>query len=169
MHTSDPRCFSIPHAPLKAQPGLSSSPAQCCGFCGEPPARGLRATSNLSLVLGVCAFQDEKETLTKQNLWVSSDHPESRPHNSSKPFPVHSAYPAEHLSIPTQKVEEKLEHWVDKYENDTDAKEEELDALKALKANNLEMLQRLATEVRQQQHLSAQPCKATSRLFPTLR
>ncbi|XP_063193837.1 dynein regulatory complex protein 9 [Chroicocephalus ridibundus] len=45
-----------------------------------------------------------------------------------------------------KKVEEKLEHWVDKYENDTDAKEEELDALKALKANNLEMLQRLATE-----------------------
>ncbi|XP_074449477.1 dynein regulatory complex protein 9 isoform X2 [Larus michahellis] len=45
-----------------------------------------------------------------------------------------------------KKVEEKLEHWVDKYENDTDAKEEELDALKALKANNLETLQRLATE-----------------------
>ncbi|NXN68460.1 DRC9 protein, partial [Himantopus himantopus] len=45
-----------------------------------------------------------------------------------------------------KKVEEKLEYWVDKYENDTDAKDEELDALKALKANNLEMLQRLATE-----------------------
>ncbi|KAM6305086.1 LOW QUALITY PROTEIN: dynein regulatory complex protein 9 [Aegotheles albertisi] len=43
-------------------------------------------------------------------------------------------------------VEEKLEHWVDKYENDTDAKDEELDALKALKANNLEMLQRFAEE-----------------------
>ncbi|XP_010287427.1 PREDICTED: IQ domain-containing protein G [Phaethon lepturus] len=43
-------------------------------------------------------------------------------------------------------VEEKLEHWVDKYENDTDAKDEELDALKASKANNLEMLQRLARE-----------------------
>ncbi|NXY76431.1 DRC9 protein, partial [Glareola pratincola] len=45
-----------------------------------------------------------------------------------------------------KKVEEKLEHWVDKYENDTDAKEEELNALKALKANNLEMLQGVATE-----------------------
>ncbi|NWW50585.1 DRC9 protein, partial [Pedionomus torquatus] len=45
-----------------------------------------------------------------------------------------------------KKVEEKLEHWVDKFENDTDAKEEELDALKALKANNLEMLRQLATE-----------------------
>ncbi|XP_069648574.1 dynein regulatory complex protein 9 isoform X2 [Haliaeetus albicilla] len=45
-----------------------------------------------------------------------------------------------------KKVEEKLEYWVDKYENDTDAKDEELDALKASKANNLEMLQRLAKE-----------------------
>ncbi|XP_009466777.1 PREDICTED: IQ domain-containing protein G [Nipponia nippon] len=43
-------------------------------------------------------------------------------------------------------VEEKLEYWVDKYESDTDAKDEELDALKASKANNLEMLQRLAEE-----------------------
>ncbi|NXI71208.1 DRC9 protein, partial [Anseranas semipalmata] len=45
-----------------------------------------------------------------------------------------------------KKVEEKLEYWVDKYENDTDAKDEELEALKASKANNLEMLQRLASE-----------------------
>ncbi|XP_074009675.1 dynein regulatory complex protein 9 [Numenius arquata] len=45
-----------------------------------------------------------------------------------------------------KKVEEKLEHWVDKFENDTDAKEEELDALKALKANNLEMLRQIAME-----------------------
>ncbi|KFP13265.1 IQ domain-containing protein G, partial [Egretta garzetta] len=43
-------------------------------------------------------------------------------------------------------VEEKLEYWVDKYENDTDAKDEELDALKASKANNLETLQSLAKE-----------------------
>ncbi|NXQ79849.1 DRC9 protein, partial [Nyctibius grandis] len=43
-------------------------------------------------------------------------------------------------------VEEKLEYWMDKYEKDTDAKDEELDALKASKANNLEMLQRLAKE-----------------------
>ncbi|NXI43590.1 DRC9 protein, partial [Galbula dea] len=45
-----------------------------------------------------------------------------------------------------KKVEEKLEYWVDKYENDTDAKDEELDALKAEKANNLETLQRIAEE-----------------------
>ncbi|XP_065530412.1 dynein regulatory complex protein 9 isoform X2 [Lathamus discolor] len=45
-----------------------------------------------------------------------------------------------------KKVEEKLEFWVDKYENDTDAKDKELDALKALKANNLEILQGLAKE-----------------------
>uniref|UniRef100_A0A8C8AW20 IQ motif containing G n=1 Tax=Otus sunia TaxID=257818 RepID=A0A8C8AW20_9STRI len=45
-----------------------------------------------------------------------------------------------------KKVEEKLEYWADKYENDTDAKDEELDALKAAKANNLETLQRLAEE-----------------------
>lgn len=52
-----------------------------------------------------------------------------------------------------QKVEEKLEYWVDKYENDTDAKDKELDALKVLKANNLEILQGLAKEVRHQQYL----------------
>ncbi|NXL31456.1 DRC9 protein, partial [Glaucidium brasilianum] len=45
-----------------------------------------------------------------------------------------------------KKVEEKLEYWAEKYENDMDAKDEELDALKAAKANNLEMLQRLAEE-----------------------
>lgn len=53
-----------------------------------------------------------------------------------------------------QKVEEKLEYWVDKYENDTDAKDAELEALKESKANNLEMLQRFASEVRRQQQLS---------------
>ncbi|KFZ51838.1 IQ domain-containing protein G, partial [Antrostomus carolinensis] len=43
-------------------------------------------------------------------------------------------------------VEEKLEYWVDKYENDADAKDKELDALKASKAENMEMMQRLAKE-----------------------
>uniref|UniRef100_A0A8C0EI59 IQ motif containing G n=1 Tax=Bubo bubo TaxID=30461 RepID=A0A8C0EI59_BUBBB len=66
------------------------------------------------------------------------------------------------------KVEEKLEYWSDKYENDTDAKDKELDALKAAKANNLEMLQRLAEEVRQQQHLRAHPCK-TGFFLPSFR
>ncbi|NXH10587.1 DRC9 protein, partial [Bucco capensis] len=45
-----------------------------------------------------------------------------------------------------KKVEEKLESWVDKYEKDTDAKDEELDALKAERASNLEMLRRIAEE-----------------------
>ncbi|NXS55205.1 DRC9 protein, partial [Brachypteracias leptosomus] len=50
------------------------------------------------------------------------------------------------LRLYYKKVEEKLEYWVDKYENDTDAKDKELDDLKVSKANNLEMLQRLAEE-----------------------
>ncbi|NXN14774.1 DRC9 protein, partial [Indicator maculatus] len=45
-----------------------------------------------------------------------------------------------------KKLEEKLEYWMDKYETDTDAKDEELNTLKASKANNLEILQRLAEE-----------------------
>lgn len=65
-------------------------------------------------------------------------------------------------------MEEKLEYWVDKYENDTDAKDEELDALKASKAKNLEVLQRLAEEVRRQQWLSAGPCRTMFQLSPTL-
>ncbi|KAM9378580.1 dynein regulatory complex protein 9 [Phaethornis superciliosus] len=43
-------------------------------------------------------------------------------------------------------VEEKLEYWMDKYDNDTNAKDEELDALKASRANNLEILQGVAEE-----------------------
>ncbi|NXW43144.1 DRC9 protein, partial [Nyctiprogne leucopyga] len=43
-------------------------------------------------------------------------------------------------------VQGKLEYWADKYENDTEAKDKELDALKASKADNMEMLQRLAKE-----------------------
>ncbi|NWR32223.1 DRC9 protein, partial [Tachuris rubrigastra] len=45
-----------------------------------------------------------------------------------------------------QKVEEKLEYWMEKYENDTDAKEVELDDLRALKAENLETMQKFAKE-----------------------
>ncbi|NXA31074.1 DRC9 protein, partial [Eudromia elegans] len=44
------------------------------------------------------------------------------------------------------KVEEKLEYWMDKYEKDTEAKDQELNALKESKASNLETLQRLARE-----------------------
>ncbi|NWS96820.1 DRC9 protein, partial [Mionectes macconnelli] len=45
-----------------------------------------------------------------------------------------------------QKVEEKLEYWMEKYENDTNAKEVELDDLRALKAENLETMQKFAKE-----------------------
>ncbi|NWH59089.1 DRC9 protein, partial [Geococcyx californianus] len=43
-------------------------------------------------------------------------------------------------------AEEKLKHWINKYKNDMDAKEKELDALKAARANNLEIMQRVAKE-----------------------
>ncbi|NWU76756.1 DRC9 protein, partial [Onychorhynchus coronatus] len=45
-----------------------------------------------------------------------------------------------------QKVEEKLESWMEKYENDTNAKDVELDDLRALKAENLETMQKFAKE-----------------------
>ncbi|XP_027739913.1 dynein regulatory complex protein 9 [Empidonax traillii] len=45
-----------------------------------------------------------------------------------------------------QMVEEKLEYWMEKYENDTNAKEGELDDLRALKAENLETMQKFAKE-----------------------
>ncbi|NXP91588.1 DRC9 protein, partial [Passerina amoena] len=45
-----------------------------------------------------------------------------------------------------QKVKEKLEYWIDKYQKDTAAKDEELDDLRALKAENLETMQRFAKE-----------------------
>ncbi|NXF04778.1 DRC9 protein, partial [Smithornis capensis] len=45
-----------------------------------------------------------------------------------------------------QKAEKQLEYWMDKYENDTNAKEEELDALRALRAENLETMQKFAKE-----------------------
>uniref|UniRef100_A0A8C9NPH7 IQ motif containing G n=1 Tax=Serinus canaria TaxID=9135 RepID=A0A8C9NPH7_SERCA len=57
-----------------------------------------------------------------------------------------------------QKVKEKLEYWIEKYQKDTAAKDEELDDLRALKAENLETMQRFAKEVRHQ-HLNVQPCK----------
>ncbi|KAL9845353.1 dynein regulatory complex protein 9 [Geothlypis trichas] len=45
-----------------------------------------------------------------------------------------------------QKVKEKLEYWIDRYQKDTAAKDEELDDLRALKAENLETMQRFAKE-----------------------
>ncbi|NWS10837.1 DRC9 protein, partial [Pachyramphus minor] len=60
--------------------------------------------------------------------------------------PVHSLHHAEHHLLPMQKVEEKLEYWMEKYENDTNAKEVELDDLRALKAENLETMQKFAKE-----------------------
>ncbi|NWH35355.1 DRC9 protein, partial [Chloropsis hardwickii] len=45
-----------------------------------------------------------------------------------------------------QKVKERLEYWMEKYKKDTTAKDEELDDLRALKAENLETMQRFAKE-----------------------
>ncbi|NXM77445.1 DRC9 protein, partial [Serilophus lunatus] len=45
-----------------------------------------------------------------------------------------------------QKVEERLQYWMDKYENDTNVKDEELETLKALKAENLETVKKFAKE-----------------------
>ncbi|NXX32956.1 DRC9 protein, partial [Nicator chloris] len=45
-----------------------------------------------------------------------------------------------------QKVKEKLEYWMEKYKKETAAKDEELDDLRALKAENLETMQRFAKE-----------------------
>ncbi|NXU36930.1 DRC9 protein, partial [Drymodes brunneopygia] len=45
-----------------------------------------------------------------------------------------------------EKVKEKLEYWMEKYEKDTVAKDQELDDLKALKAENLETMQKYAKE-----------------------
>lgn len=79
--------------------------------------------------------------------------------------PVHSLHHAEHHSLPMQKVKEKLEYWIEKYNKDTAAKDEELDDLRALKAENLETMQRFAKEVRHQQHLNVQPCKIALGFF----
>ncbi|XP_063263900.1 dynein regulatory complex protein 9 isoform X2 [Prinia subflava] len=45
-----------------------------------------------------------------------------------------------------QMVTEKLDYWMEKYNKDTTAKDEELDDLRALKAENLETLQKFAKE-----------------------
>ncbi|NWZ34147.1 DRC9 protein, partial [Brachypodius atriceps] len=45
-----------------------------------------------------------------------------------------------------QRVKERLEYWIEKYNKDTAAKDEELDDLRALKAENLETMQRFAKE-----------------------
>lgn len=48
---------------------------------------------------------------------------------------------------PKQKLEEKLEYWMEKYEKDTESKQQELNTLKASKANDLAALQELAKQV----------------------
>ncbi|NXB81500.1 DRC9 protein, partial [Donacobius atricapilla] len=45
-----------------------------------------------------------------------------------------------------QKVKEKLDYWMEKYKEETTVKDEELDDLRALKAENLETMQRFAKE-----------------------
>lgn len=48
-----------------------------------------------------------------------------------------------------QKLEEKLEFWMEKFDKDTEAKQNELNALKAAKAANLSHLQDLAKKIRE--------------------
>ncbi|XP_038272929.1 dynein regulatory complex protein 9 isoform X3 [Dermochelys coriacea] len=45
------------------------------------------------------------------------------------------------------KLEEKLEYWMEKYEKDTESKQQELNTLKASKANDLAALQELAKQL----------------------
>ncbi|XP_037764725.1 dynein regulatory complex protein 9 isoform X2 [Chelonia mydas] len=47
-----------------------------------------------------------------------------------------------------EKLEEKLEYWMEKYEKDTESKQQELNTLKASKANDLAALQELAKQCR---------------------
>lgn len=49
-----------------------------------------------------------------------------------------------------QKLEEKLEFWMEKFDKDTEMKQNELNALKAAKASDLAHLQELARTVRKQ-------------------
>uniref|UniRef100_A0A8C5P1V9 Dynein regulatory complex protein 9 n=1 Tax=Jaculus jaculus TaxID=51337 RepID=A0A8C5P1V9_JACJA len=48
-----------------------------------------------------------------------------------------------------QKLEEKLEFWMEKFDKDTEAKQNELNALKAAKASDLSHLQELAKMIRE--------------------
>lgn len=48
-----------------------------------------------------------------------------------------------------QKLEEKLEFWMEKFDKDTEAKQNELNALKAAKATDLSHLQELARTIRE--------------------
>ncbi|NXX87361.1 DRC9 protein, partial [Urocolius indicus] len=72
-----------------------------------------------------------------QNLKSKTDE-EIRVHTETENF----------LERQQKNLEEKLDYWLDKYERDTDAKDQELDALEAARADNLEKLQKLAREVR---------------------
>ncbi|NWS83262.1 DRC9 protein, partial [Toxostoma redivivum] len=70
-----------------------------------------------------------------QNLKIKTDE-EIQLHTETENF----------LTQQYQKVKEKLEYWMEKYNKDTAAKDGEMDDLKALKAENLETMQRFAKE-----------------------
>nr|KAF6378475.1 hypothetical protein mMyoMyo1_006916 [Myotis myotis] len=52
-----------------------------------------------------------------------------------------------------QKLEEKLEFWMEKYDKDTEMKQNELNALKSAKASDLTRLQDLARLIREYEHV----------------
>ncbi|XP_036760770.2 dynein regulatory complex protein 9 isoform X1 [Manis pentadactyla] len=55
-----------------------------------------------------------------------------------------------------QKLEEKLEFWMEKYDKDTEMKQNELNALKSAKASNLAHLQDLARTLREYEQVIAE-------------
>ncbi|XP_066890486.1 dynein regulatory complex protein 9 isoform X4 [Kogia breviceps] len=52
-----------------------------------------------------------------------------------------------------EKLEEKLEFWMEKFDKDTEMKQNELNALKAAKASDLAHLQELAKTIREYEHI----------------
>ncbi|NXR55903.1 DRC9 protein, partial [Hippolais icterina] len=97
----------------------------------------MKKTTDLQLQLSQKKYSSAENALEKeiQNLKSKTDE-EFQLHTETENF----------LTQQYQKVKEKLEYWMEKYNKDTAAKDEELDDLRALKAENLETMQRFAKE-----------------------
>ncbi|KAM7160625.1 dynein regulatory complex protein 9 isoform 1-T2 [Macrochelys suwanniensis] len=79
----------------------------------------------------------KEKDLELQKLRIKTDE-ETRVHMEIENF----------LRQQQMKLEEKLEYWMEKYEKDTESKQQELNTLKASKANDLAALQELAKQCR---------------------
>ncbi|NWZ61942.1 DRC9 protein, partial [Acrocephalus arundinaceus] len=97
----------------------------------------MKKNTDLQLQLSQKKYSSAENALEKeiQNLKSKTDE-EFQLHSETEDF----------LTQQYQKVKEKLEYWMEKYNKDTAAKDEELDDLRALKAENLETMQRFAKE-----------------------